>query len=384
MTAQVTTEPVAASGTEAHRLPADAPGTAMRRLAGVVVVDGLRRARAAPRRRRSTRRLAHLLPHVHAALGSGAVPPPTTLAKPRVLYGTSDIAVARLAHDGGRTLAMVKLARTVSAGVELEKQHAVLATLRSDRRLADWNHLVPSSTLQRVEGDVFSLESALPGVDAASVLRRRPALRESITRLGLDAIGVLHRRTAAVETLGRSVVDAWLESPLALLHTTHPSGTVSRAQHRATTALEHRLRMALTDRETTLSWIHGDFTPGNVLLGADASSVTGIVDWGQARPAGLPALDAVLWILALDAGRRGEAMGRVVGRALAWRDWPEGDPLVGLAATALGARELDPADLVLLSWLYHVADNLRNTDRYARHRWWWSANVAPVLESVGP
>jgi hypothetical protein len=142
--------------------------------------------------------------------------------------------------------------------------------------------------------------------------------------------------------------------------------------------------VALTGRETTLSWIHGDFTPGNVLLGPDASSVTGIVDWGQARPAGLPALDAVLWVLSLDAGRRGEPMGRVVGRSLSWRQWPDDNPLAGSATTAPGACGFDPSDLVLLSWLYHVADNLRNTDRYARHRWWWAANVEPVLAKVGP
>jgi hypothetical protein len=355
---------------------------AARRVAGTVVFDGLRRARALPQRRRSTRQLERLLPEVHARLRRMTPVPAGALAKPHVLHGTSDITVARLAPSRDRPLAMVKVARSEAARAELAKQHAALQTLARDARLEGWHHLLPRSTMHRAGFEVFTLERALPGTDAATVLRRRPSLRMVVGNRGLEAIGGLHRRTARVATLERPVIDGWLEAPVALLHAVHPSGAVPRAQRSAVEAVERRLRGSLTGREATLSWVHGDFTPGNVILDG-AGAVTGIVDWGQSRADAPSALDAVLWVLSLEAGRRGQPIGKVVRAALHWRAWPVDDGLLALASGPVAAAGVPPGDLVLLCWLNHVADNLRNTVRYARHRWWWSANVDPVLVAVG-
>ena len=356
---------------------------AARRMAGTVVFDALRRARSMPQRRRSTRQLERLLPEVHAGLRRFTLVPAGGLAKPHVLQGTSDVTVARLAPSRAGPLAMVKVARSEAARAELAKQHAALRTLSQDARLEGWHHLLPGSTLHQTGSDVFTLENALHGTDAATVLRRTPSLRVTVANRGLEAIDGLHQRTARMATLERAEVDGWLNAPLALLHAVHSSGTSPRVQRSAVEAVERRLRGSLTGRDVRLSWVHGDFTPGNVILDG-TGAVTGIVDWGQSRADALSALDAVLWVLSLEAGRRGQPIGKVMRTAVHWRSWPVDDGLLALASEPVAAAGLPPGDLVLLCWLNHVADNLRNTVRYARHRWWWSANVDSVLSAVGP
>jgi Phosphotransferase enzyme family len=49
------------------------------------------------------------------------------------------------------------------------------------------------------------------------------------------------------------------------------------------------LRQAVVGRRIQVSWTYGDYAPGNVRVGRARGPVTGIVDWGGARP-GQPAL----------------------------------------------------------------------------------------------
>jgi len=47
----------------------------------------------------------------------------------------------------------------------------------------------------------------------------------------------------------------------------------------------------LAGRTLTVSWVHGDFTPGNILVTPDGTSVTGIIDWDHSASKELPQLD---------------------------------------------------------------------------------------------
>jgi aminoglycoside phosphotransferase (APT) family kinase protein len=113
----------------------------------------------------------------------------------------------------------------------------------------------------------------------------------------------------------------------------------------------------------SVGWVHGDFSPGNVLV--DGGRVCGIVDWDQAIPDGLPVLDLLQFMLASRSGELGAAIA-------SFR--PTGAERDLLADHAV---ELDAA--VLLCWLRHVGANLEKSGRYASNRRWLEANVKAVL-----
>jgi len=120
--------------------------------------------------------------------------------------------------------------------------------------------------------------------------------------------------------------------------------------------------------------------------------VTGIVDWGGARP-GRPALiDEYLMILTASCLVERADLGTVVAERLragglsdrernalrAARDRPGAD---------IGDRErvdehIDERVAILLTWLHHVADLWRKRATRPNHHIWWATNVAPVLDAV--
>ena len=148
------------------------------------------------------------------------------------------------------------------------------------------------------------------------------------------------------------------------------------------------LRQALVGWRMPVSWTHGDYTPGNVRVAGVRGPVTGIVDWGGARP-GQPALiDEYLMILTVSCLVERADLGAVVAERLragglsdrernalrAARDQADAD---------FGHRErIDERIAILLTWLHHAADLCRNCATHPNHQTWWATNVAPVLDAV--
>jgi Ser/Thr protein kinase RdoA (MazF antagonist) len=183
----------------------------------------------------------------------------------------------------------------------------------------------------------------------------------------------LHRVTSTAQVVDADLLRRLVDEPAERLQK-----AVTRKD--AVDRLAAALRAQLAGRRVRLGWTHGDFYPGNILVGP-AGRVTGIVDWSQVREDDLIILDIAFWLLTIPKpGQPREFGARVAARldrGLCWKP-AEIDLLTTLARGGLIGGEA----LLLLAWLRHVTDNLAKSDRYAASPVWLRRNVLPVLRRV--
>jgi len=295
----------------------------------------------------------------------------------RVLPTASDTAVVMVRTSDGAG-GLLKLAVSSQGADSLRGERAILGLLRAQRPLAGWRELVPAPLdWGTAEGAEYLLTTRLPGRDA----RRLPAAGAgALTAAAFGAIAPLHRRAQTVVGVDGALLDDWVEQPIALLHDVlRPRGEASRALDRVGVLT----RAGLAGAQVRLGWTHGDFHPGNVLVGGDGQ-VTGIVDWDQARERDITTTDLAFWLLTVRAprrspGRRPEFGGRVAARLGRHECWTPAEKR--LLGTAGGSAETGRA-LLLLAWLRHVAGNVAKSGRYAASPLWSRRNVRPVLRQV--
>jgi hypothetical protein len=301
----------------------------------------------------------------------------------------SDTAVVLLRHEQGSPAAVLKVARSLLGAADLRTQRRVLAELAIHQGLDDeWRELLPRMLAfdERTDATV-SVESYRPGMDLAEVLARRPNRVEELTAAALSAIAPLHRRTAAFVVVDNvCLLRRWVLEPVARL--TDICQRLDPPLVPEVDRLGTMLRQALVGRRIPVSWTHGAYTPGNVRVAGVRGPVTGIVDWGGARP-GQPALiDEYLLMLTASCQVEGADLGAVVTARLragglldrerhvlrATRDRP---------GTDISDRErIDERVAILLTWLHHVAELWRKGAADPNHHIWWATNVAPVLHTI--
>jgi hypothetical protein len=311
--------------------------------------------------------------------------PPTELV--------DDTAAFLLRPEQGPPAAVLKVARGLLGAADLRTQRRVLAELAIHPGLdEEWRELLPRIlAFDERTNATMAVESYRPGMDLAEVLARRPHRVEELTAAALSAIAPLHRRTATFVVVDNvCLLRRWVIEPLAgltdMCRRLDP-GLVSEVDRLGT-----MLREALIGRRMPVSWTHGDYTPGNVRVAGMRGPVTGIVDWGGARP-GQPALiDEYLMILTASCQVEQADLGTVVTARLragglldrernalrAGRDRPDAD---------IGNREriherVDERVAILLTWLHHAAGLWRKRATHPDHHSWWATNVAPVLDAV--
>jgi hypothetical protein len=312
--------------------------------------------------------------------------PPTELV--------GDTAVVQLRPEqGGPPAAVLKVARGPLRAAELRTQRRVLAELAIHQGLdEEWRELLPRILAfdERTDATV-SVESYRPGIDLAEVLARHPNRFEELTAAALSAIAPLHRRTATFVVVDNvCLLRRWVIEPLAglrdLCRRLEPS-LVSEVDRLGT-----MLRQALVGWRMPVSWTHGDYTPGNVRVAGARGPVTGIVDWGGARP-GQPALiDEYLMILTASCQVERADMGAVVAERLRAGGLSDRERNVLRAAhdradADIGDRSpknerIDERVAILLTWLHHVVDLWRRCATHPNHHIWWATNMAPVLDAV--
>jgi Phosphotransferase enzyme family len=287
----------------------------------------------------------------------------------------------------------LKVARGPLGAAELRTQRRVLAELAIHQGLdGEWRELLPRILAfdERTDTTV-SVESYRPGMNLADVLARRPNRVEELTVAVLRAIAPLHRRTATFVVVDNvCLLRRWVIEPVAGL-----TDMCRRLEPRLVPEVDRLdavLRQALVGRRMPVSWTHGDYTPGNVLLAGVRGPVTGIVDWGGARP-GQPALiDEYLMILTASCQVERADLGTVVAErlragGLSDRERNALRAARDLADADLGGREriderIDERIAILLTWLHHVADLWRKCATHPNQHIWWATNVAPVLGTV--
>jgi aminoglycoside phosphotransferase len=289
------------------------------------------------------------------------------------LDGGSDTVVVLVGPDDG-ALGLLKVGASARGSLQLQRQAAVLAALHGEDRLGPWREMLPRLLGEIVvDGRYCLVETRVPGQDARVALAD-PARRTGLTAMALATVGQLHRRTATPVRINDAVLAHLLGGPIGTVR-----AAVSQRTGQVLDRLGRELGAGLHGRVVATGWVHGDYCPDNILIGADGS-VSGIVDWAQGDHRGLPILDLVSFLLSSEVTVGEGELGAVVCR---WRGTRQASTKLLLEAhEALGGDPLDIDVLVLLAWLQHVANNLFKSRRYASNPVWLHRNVHSVLKEV--
>lgn len=297
----------------------------------------------------------------------------------RVTFTSTSMAIATVVHSGSPRRYLVKIPWTVASAASLRQQRTVLANLAREPRLAPLRPLLPRCVGQgEVDGRSYLIEEALPGV-CASALMRRPARRRALLEAATAVISDLHARTRSEIVLDRATVREWVDVPLrrieAAMHTRSRPARLLDAIER----LREELTAVLVGRAVHVSWIHGDFWPGNLLAAPPGGRVTGVVDWDCAAPAQLPLHDLLhLHVFAHRLVAGGE-LGDIVVRAL--RHGTDRTLAVPPGVVAAWLDTIPPRAALLLYWLRHVLLFIDSKGDHDKPRW-VRGNVERVLLNV--
>jgi hypothetical protein len=290
------------------------------------------------------------------------------------------VAVARVGRAGAPPAALAMVSQTDAGSDLLHRQADAERRLRADPRLAGWAALVPEPLAAgAVRGHAFLVERALPG---SSPLARiaEPARRVEVVEQAATVIAGLHSRTASPVAVDAARVEEWVRDRVRTVATGLSMAGPDRGRVDALARTERELIAAYLGREMTVSWIHGDYWPGNLLLDG-VGAIVGIVDWDRAAPGEPPILDILHLLLYTRRVVTGVEPGRLVAEAMSGDPWPPSERRL-LASTPGGGFLRDPRErraTLLLYWLRFVAASFEQADWFARNRRWVASNVDPVL-----
>ncbi len=327
--------------------------------------------------------VADLVPNILRTVPPLADPqPPSTWIVRQSLATVTDVTVVRLGPPGRVPRALLKVAATRLAMLSLQRQGDVLTRLRADQRLNQWGALLPDVLAQgEIDGQAYVVERMVPGQDARRILAN-PEARGRVLTAAVTAISELHQRTAVSVVVGGDLLESWIDEPIQAIRHGYAALPHAAGVNRAGGRLAAELREALAGRTLYVSWVHGDFTPGNILLRRDGATLTGIVDWEQAIPNGLPLLDLVMLLLSVRMIGQRRELGDVVRDSLLGAKWTEDEQaLLDAAQAALPGDPVAMRVLVLLCWLRHVFTIL-STSTGAGGSLWARRNIETVLQCL--
>ncbi len=301
----------------------------------------------------------------------------------RIAWTETDTTVAFIGPADRPAQVVLKLAQTPASAASLRRHSTALTALHADHRLGEWIHLVPRLISEgEIEKAVFTVEEALEGEQARLLLRDETTRIQMLTAAA-RAIRQLHRCTADRAIVGTTMLAQWIDDPLFLLKRWNETQPRDARHDKSLERLSAELRSALADRVVCVSWIHGDFAPGNFLVSRSAGTLTGILDWELARPGALPFLDTVLLLLATRMVVQRSDLGDVLLDLMLGAKWAPHE-----LAILNDTREFMPGSMIgertmlLMTWLRHVTDKLARSPGYARQRRWINKNIVNVLRNV--
>jgi hypothetical protein len=220
--------------------------------------------------------------------------------------------------------------------------------------------LLPTRLLDgHIDGRAFSVDAALPG--------SQPTAPDPARDLAaLTVISELHRATAQEMTIQPETLQAWVKAPLQIV-----GGLLRRSgmplPRDVTSRLVARMENELAGKSVQVSWIHGDFWAGNLLVDRASNLITGIVDWDLAAFPELPIHDVLHPLLLSRARSRRESLGRAINRLVGGGRWTARErDLLETTAWSL-PQDVNLSTLVLLYWLRYVAVIAQQQDHYVNH-----------------
>ncbi|MEM7113926.1 MAG: phosphotransferase [Chloroflexota bacterium] len=301
----------------------------------------------------------------------------------KLLKTVSDVTVLVLGPKGGRPSAMLKLPRTENGIKSLFGQKLALNELHSHPNLQEWRELLPRVLADgEVEGQKFFVEQIVPGVDSRDVFDTNERRRRIVTNAAM-MMSQIHQNTASVVLVDDRLFDRWFAHRFGLLHEVYAQQTKVGSTEAALARLEARLRDNIVGKQLAVSWIHGDFSPGNILVSPDTLGVTGIIDWDLAEANILPHIDLYHLLLATRMMEQSLELGDVVRDLLQGGEWESHETAVLQAAqAALPGEAVDDDTLILLTWLWHVTSTLAKSAQYATHWLWGPKNLGQVIDSI--
>jgi aminoglycoside phosphotransferase (APT) family kinase protein len=296
-----------------------------------------------------------------------------------VTFTSTSVAVATVVRREAPRRYVVKVPWTAAGVKSLRHQAAVLANLQQEPRLPSLRPVLPRCVGQgTVEGRPYWVEEALPGV-CANALSSRRVRWAAFLRAATAVISDLHARTREQTVLDRPALWAWVDAPLRRLEQFALTRPQPARLLDAVGRLREELVAVLAGRTVHVSWIHGDFWSGNLLVAPPSGQVTGVVDWDRAAPGQLPLHDLLhLHVLAQRSAGGGE-LGDVVVRAM-----HRGiDQTLGVPAGEVAAwlDTVPQRAALLLYWLRHVLLFIDSEGDHDSPRW-LRGNVERVLVNV--
>jgi O-antigen/teichoic acid export membrane protein len=337
------------------------------------------------RRHQSRNRVNELVPLIMQAMPAGAgAPLDETWTVQRYIHTVTDLTVVALGPRQKPAQAALKLPRSGNAVRSSQHQSEVLARLHADERLGSWRDLLPTLLIEgEVAGQTFLIERMLPGIGMQHFIAD-PKKRTQVLRVSVSAISELHCATASVATVDWDLYERWIGEPLQLLRNLclGASPALSGYQN-AVRHLKKELQAGLLGRSTTVSWVHGDYVPGNILFSQDGNALSGIIDWDLAQPDDLPLLDIVQLIISTRMAVQEREMGDVISGLLKGGCWNSFElALLEAGSHDLQGERLDLRTMLLYFWLRHIHANLTKSTRFRGHWLWLQRNIEAVLRCL--
>ncbi|HEU4514595.1 MAG TPA: phosphotransferase [Nocardioidaceae bacterium] len=319
--------------------------------ADALVLRPARGVKSLLRRTSQRRQFADRYPQVSRAAGLD----PTWRVR-RVIPTVGDVAVALVGGD--RPAAVLKVSRTACGDRALDHAVSVVHTLSDDPRLVHWAGVLPVTRAcgHLDDGRLFVVEDLVEGIRGTTAVAD-PSLGDAPVTAVLDVATELHRLTGRRVVVDDALLERWVDRPSSLL-----AALAEPGEKAALRRLGAQVREQLGGLATSVSWTHGDLSPGNVVLDATDMTVRGLLDWERAMPDALPEIDVRHLALTVRMERTRRELGDLVCEDLICRQ----------------GSDLDQA-LTLLVWLHHVSGICDKTSRYPARSVWWTRNVAPVL-----
>lgn len=342
----------------------------------------LRRLREYPVNRRQIKitneLIPEILPHIETFSDDGS--PPATWQSQRFLCTINDVTVVTLGPANRPAVAILKLPQSNFGSKSLEQQRKLLLELQTDSRLDGWTALMPKVLAAGTVSNVsYYIEQLMPGYNARDLLIDTVS-QDQIRSSAVTAISQLHRRTATTIKVDADMIQRWVNAPINII-----LGSLSASvDHTLFNRLAIELQTALLSHTFTVSWIHGDFVPENILTTKDGKAVLGIVDWELAQPDSLPQIDLGTLFLSIRMWTRQREIGEIVRDLVQGKvGWtPAEQSLLDTSQEMLPGRSLSTRELVLICWLRHIAANLAKSTHYANHQLWIAKNVLTVIQCL--